>query len=175
MIILPIWLWLLIFAIALVVAIVAWAKKTLVDNPKSTRAVAAGVVIPDSHLESSCRSAILDHELTAPGQTQFVAFLQPLEFTGARDRARTPISLGLTERTLGVSYKKGSMGDTVTTLIDRRDIRIGYTEPAQPGLSYSMETAKVERVTFRLQSQNDLSLLASWVQAGRRQVGDSAQ
>lgn len=175
MIILPIWLWLVLFAIALIVTIVSWAKKTLVDKPKSARAVEAGVVIPDSQLESGCRSAILDRELTAPGQTRFVSYIQPLEFKGAGDRARTPISLVLSERTLGVSYKKGSLGNTITILIDQQDIRTGYADPAQGGLSYSVETTKVQCISFRLQSQNDLNVLASWIQAGQRQVGNSAQ
>jgi hypothetical protein len=174
-IILPVWLWLIIVVIALIVAVVARAKKAVVDNPRSARAVAVGAAIPDSQLESRCRAAILNHELTAPGQTQFVALLQPLEFTGGGDRARTPISLGLTERTLGVSYKKGSVGNTGIILIDRLDIKTGFTGLAQGGFSYSMETAKVQRMTFRLQSQHDLDLLASWVQSGQRRVGDSAQ
>jgi hypothetical protein len=175
MIILPIWLWLVIFAIALIVTVVSWLKKNLVDRPKSARAVATGTAIPNSQLEGGCRAALLNHELTAPTQTQFVAFLQPLEFAGAGDRARTPISRGLTERTAGVSYKKGSLGNTVTILVDRRDIKRGYADPAPGGFSYSMETAKVKQMTFRLQSRDDLNLLASWVQAGQRQVGGSAQ
>jgi hypothetical protein len=164
-IILPIWLWLLIFAIALIVGIVAWTKKTLVDTPSSARAIATGTAIHNSQVEGSCRSALLNHEMTAPTRTQFVAFLQPLEFNGAGDRARTPISLGLTERTLGVSYKKGSLGNTVTILIDRQDIKTGYAESTQGGLCYLLETAKVQRITFRLQSRDDLNLLASWVQS----------
>lgn len=175
MIILPIWLWLVIFAIFLVVSIVSWVKKTMLDSPRSARAVESGTTIPNPQLENSCRSAILNHELTAPGQTQFVAFLQLLEFSGAGDRARTPISLGLTGRTLGVSYKKGSFGNTVSVLIDRPDIMAGYADPTPGRLAYSIETAKVRRLTFWLQSQDDLNLLASWVQAGLRQVGGSAR
>ena len=165
MIILPIWLWLVIFVIALIVWIVSWAKKTLVNKPRSARAVAAGTAIPDSRLENGCRSALLNHELTAPGETQFAAFLRPLEFTGAGDHARTPISLGLTGRTLGVSYKKDSLGSTTTVLIDRHDIKAGYPDPAQDGFCYSMETAKIQRMKFRFQSRDDLNLLAAWVLA----------
>jgi hypothetical protein len=175
MIILPVWLWLVIFVIALIVIVVTWAKKTLVDNPRSARAVADGVAISDPQLESQCRSAILTHELTAPGRTQFVAFLQPLEFTGAGDRARTPISLGLTERTLAVSYKTGSLGNIATVFMDRQDIKTGSADTAQGGIFYSMETAKVPRITFRLQSRNDLNVLTAWVQAGQRKADDPAQ
>jgi hypothetical protein len=164
-IILPIWLWLLIIAIALIVGIVAWTKKTLVDKPRSKHAVATGTAIPNSQVEGSCRSALLNHELTAPTPTQFVAFLRPLEFDRAGNHARTPICLGLTERTLGVSYKKGSLGEIVTILIDRQDIKTGYAEPTQGGLCYSLETVKVPRITFRLQSPDDQNLLASWIQS----------
>jgi hypothetical protein len=175
MIILPIWLWLVLFAIAVIITIVRWAKKMLVDKPKSARAVAVGTAIPDSQLESHCRHAIVDHELTAPGQTQFVAFLQPLEYSGAGGHARTPISLGLTERTLGVSYRAGSLGNMVNVLIKRKDIRTGCIDPEPGGFSYLMETVKIPRVTFRLQSQSDLDQLAAWVQASQREAGDSAQ
>lgn len=175
MIILPIWLWLFIIVIALIIGAVAWTKKNLVDRPKSARAVAVGTAISSPQLEGDCRSAILNRELTAPGQTQFIAFLQPLEFTRGGERARTPISLGLTERTLGVCFKKGSLGNTVTVLINRRDITTGHADSAPGGLSYALGTAKVPRMTFRLQSQDDLNRLASWVTPGQRQAGDLAQ
>ncbi len=164
MLILPIWLWLVIIAIILITAFIRWTKKNLVDRPKSARAVATGTAIASPQLEGDVRSAILNHELTAPGQTQFVAFLQPLEFTRGSDRARTPISLGLSERTLGVSFAKGSLGNRVTVLVSRPDIISGSVDPARDGC-YSLRTTRIPRLTLRFQSQDDLNRLDSWVKA----------
>lgn len=169
MLILPVWLWLVLAGIALIVAVVGWAKKTLVDGPRSARAVAAGVAISDARLESGCRRAILEHELTMPDPTAFVGFLQPLEYTDTSKRVLTPISLGLSERTLCVTYRTGSLGNTVNVLVDHRDITTGQSTTMRGKLAYSIETAKARRFTFRLSSQRDFTLLESWAQVNPKE------
>lgn len=168
MLILPAWLWLALFAIALVTAVTSWAKKILIDNPRSARAVARGAAIANARLERSCRSAILNHELTMPGQTEFVAFLQPLEYIGASGRAKTPIILGLSEHTLGVTHKTGYLGNTLIILINRKDIKTGQTVAMRGEVSYSIETTETRILTFRLESESDRKVLESWVQFSQK-------
>jgi hypothetical protein len=163
--VLPIWLWLVICVIILAAGGVAWLKKTIVTNPRSARAVASGKVIADAKLESRCRSSVAQHELTMPGQTSFVAFLAPLEFAGDGVRSRTPISLALSERTLGISYKQGALGNFATVLINRRDIKAGHASDGPNGFSYTVETSKPRSFMVLLQSEEDRHQLASWVAA----------
>lgn len=87
------------------------------------------------------------HELTAPGQTSFVAYLAPLELTSARVRVSTPISLALSERTLGITYKQDALGNVATMLIDRRDITVGHASDGSPGFPYTVESSKAGTVT----------------------------
>ena len=169
--VLPVWLWLALFIVVLVVSGVAWLRKKLVADPASARAAARGEAIPDAKLQSFCQAQIMQHELTAPGQTEFVATLRPLEFSDGRDRARTPISLVLSERTLGTAYKQGSLGNTVTVLINRRDIKSGQASHEPGGFRYSVETSRSATLMFRLQSSHDQQLLASWVQQDLYQTG----
>lgn len=160
---LPIWLWLVICVVILAAGGVAWVRKITVTDPKSARAVASGAVIADPKLESRSRAAVMDHELTAPGQTSFVALLSPLEFTGAGSHARTPISLALSQRTLAVSFKQGALGNVATVLINRRDISAGNAIDGPRGFPYSVQDARLGRCTILLQSREDRSLLADWV------------
>jgi hypothetical protein len=169
--VLPIWLWLVLIVIVMVVSGLAWLRQKLVADPASARAAARGEAIPDAKLENSCQAQIMQHEITAPGQTKFVATLQPLEFSNGSDRARTPISLVLSERTLGVSYKKGSLGNTVTFLINRHDIKSGQPSDAPGDFRYSVETSRFANLMFRMQSSEDQQLLASWVQQDLHQFG----
>jgi hypothetical protein len=162
--VLPIWLWLVLIVIVMVVSGVAWFRKKLVADPASARAAARGESIPDTKLEKSCQAQIMQHEITAPGQTRFVAALQPLEFSNGTDRALTPISLVLSERTLAVSHKKGSLGNTVIFLINRHDIKSGRHSDAPDDFRYSVETSKFANLMFRMRSNEDQQLLASWVQ-----------
>jgi hypothetical protein len=169
--VLPIWLWLVLIVVVMVASGVAWLKKKLVADPASARAAATGEAIPDAKLQNSCQAQIMQHEITAPGQTKFTATLQPLEFSDGSDRARTPISLVLSEHTMGVSYKKGSLGNTVTFLIDRRDIKSGQADHALGYFRYSVATSRPANLMFRLQSSEDQQLLASWVQQDLHQPG----
>jgi hypothetical protein len=160
---LPIWLWLVICVVILAAGGVAWVRKITVTDPKSARAVASGAVIADAKLESHCRSSVIDHELTAPGQTSFVALLSPLEFTRAGSRARTPISLALSERTLAVSFKQGALGNIATVLVNRRDISAGHATDGPRGFAYSIQATRLGNCTILLQSEEDRSRLADWV------------
>ena len=159
----PIWLWLVICVVILAAGGVAWVRKIAVTDPQSRRAVASGTAMADAKLESRCRSAVIGHEMTAPGQASFVALLSPLEFTGAGNHARTPISLALSERTLAVTYKQGALGNVATVLINRRDISAGQASDVPRGFGYSVQSARLGRCTILLQSQADRSLLADWV------------
>jgi hypothetical protein len=163
--ILPIWLWLFICVVILAAGGVAWVRKIAVTDPQSARAVASGTAMADAKLESRCQAAVIDHEMTAPGQTSFVALLSPLEFTGAGSRARTPISLALSERTLAVTYKQGALGNVATVLINRRDISAGHAGEGPRGFAYSIQAARHGRCTILLQSEEDRSRLADWVTA----------
>ena len=163
--VLPIWLWLVICVIILAAGGVAWLRKLMVTDPRSARAVATGRVIADAKLESHCRSSVADNEVTAPGQTSFVTFLAPLQFASGRDHARTPISLALSERTLGISYKQGALGNIATLLINRRDIKAGNASDGPGGFSYTIETSTPRSFMILLQSEQDRHKLASWVVA----------
>jgi hypothetical protein len=165
MIILPIWLWLLLFAIAMVISAIAWLRKTLVVDPRSARAVRERRAIPDDKLRDHCRSSIIQHELTAPGQTNFIAFLEPLEFTSRSGRVRTPISMMLSERTMGISYKKGSFGKIEAMLLNKGAIQSGRASDGPNGFFYAIETARRGSLRFQLQSGEDRYQLASWTQA----------
>jgi hypothetical protein len=162
--VLPIWLWLVLFVIAIVVGGIAWLRRTLITDPASARAVASGKVIADASVESHIRSSVMSHELTAPGETTFVAFLAPLEFTIGSDRVRTPISVALSERTLGISYKKGSLGNRVAVLISRNDIKAAQASDGPRGFSCTIETSRAQArsLGFLLQSEEDRRQLASW-------------
>jgi hypothetical protein len=163
--VLPIWLWLVTIIIILVTAGVMRLRKTLVTDPQSRRAVASGQAITDAKLENHCRSAVMQHELTAPGQTRFVAFFAPLQFTerNGNVRVRTPISLALSERTLAVSYKQGALGNVATALINRTDIKAGYASGEPSGFPYTIETSHPRSFVILLQSEADRNQLASWV------------
>lgn len=136
-------------------------------NPRSRQAVASGQVITDVKLENHCRSSVMQHELTAPGQTRFVAFLAPLQFTerNANISARTPISLALSERTLAISYKQGSLGNIATLLVNRADIKAAYASDGPIGFGYTIETSKARRFVVLLQFEADRNQLASWMSA----------
>jgi hypothetical protein len=162
-IILPIWLWLVLIVIVMIVSGLAWLSKKLVADPASARAAARGEAIPDAKLQNLCQAQIMQHEITAPGQTKFAATLQPLEFSNGSDHARTPISLVLSEHTLGVSYKQGALGNTVAVLINRRDIKSGRASHESGNFRYSLQTSRPANLMFRLQSSEDQQLLASWV------------
>ena len=162
--VLPIWLWLVICIVIFVVAAVAWLRKTARSDPRSARAAASGNVIADAKLDGSCRSAVAQHEVTAPGQTSFVALLAPLEFASSRVRVRTPISLALSDRTLGVTYKQGALGNVATMLIDRRDITTGHATSGS-AFSYTIESSRAGTVTVRLQTEADRQKLQTWVAA----------
>lgn len=197
MIVLPIWLWLLLFVIVAIASAVGWAKRNLVDRPESAHAVASGEPIPDAKVEATCRSQILNHERTASGQTRFVAFLHPLEFASWEVRARTPITVGLSERTLGVAYKRAAGmtnedvvrrhskdgvdfditawgGTNLYHIVDRRDIVAGQPDRRPGGFSYSVKTAKAQ-LTFLFRSNADLEVIDSWVQAQVQQTDDPAR
>lgn len=163
--ILPIWLWLVICVIILGAGGIAWLRKLMVTDPRSARAAATGNVIADPKLESLCQSLVINHELTMPGSTNFVAILAPLEFVGSGDHVRTPISLVLSERTLGVSYKQGALGNRATVLVNRRDIESGHFSNADSQFSYAIAASKSRSFTFLFQSEADRDQLASWVTA----------
>lgn len=173
MIRLPVWLWLILFALAGVVVLFSWVKKGLVDAPKSARAVAVGLAFRNPQMESICRAAILDRELTAPSPTRFVDFIPLVEFGIGTLHARTPITLGLSERTFGVTCKNGKVGTMTTILIDRADVMAGYADSPLGTLSCSVDTVKAKGMTFRFQSQADMGLFLSWIQSGQADVGDS--
>jgi hypothetical protein len=165
--VLPIWLWLVIIVIILVAASVMRLRKTLVSDPQSRRAVASGQVITDAKLEHHCRAHVMQHELTAPGQTRFVAMLAPLQFTelNGNVRVRTPISLALSERTFAISYKQGSLGNLATMLVNRPDIKAGHASNGPTGFPYTIEASKARRFVVLLQSEADRNKLATWVAA----------
>lgn len=163
MIILPIWLWLVIFAIAAITGGIAWLKKMLVTNPQSTRAVAERRTISDARLENHCRSLIIQHVITAPGQTRFVDLLEPLEFTSGNSRARTPISMVLSERTLAIAHKQGALGNIASVLVNRGDIQSGNTDDKHRGFSYTIETFRHGIFSLQFQSAEDQHRLASWI------------
>lgn len=156
----------MICVIILAAAGVAWLRKTLITDPASARAVAAGTAIADAAVESHCRSSVRRHELTAPGETTFVAVLAPLEFTNGRERVRTPIILALSERTMGVAYKQGSLGNKAAVLINRRDIKAAqaYAGDRSRGFACTIETSRApaRSLRFLLQSEEDQRQLASW-------------
>jgi hypothetical protein len=168
MIALPIWLWLVLFVLALIVAGVAWVRKIAVTDPVSRRAAADGRGIPDTKLEAHCKSALMQHEVTAPGQTSFVASLQLVEFRSGTDRAITPISLMLSELTMAVCYRRGALGSLVTVVINRRDVTDGRPSDDSPdGRSYSIQTQQKRSYLFRFASDDDQRQLAAWVQQTR--------
>ena len=161
--VLPIWLWLVICVIILAVGGVLWLRKLIVTDPRSARAVASGTAIADPKLEIHCQSSVRNHEITAPGHTTFVALLMPLQFVSGRDRARTPISAALSERTLGISYKQGALGNIATILVNRRDIKNGHASDGPDGFPYALETSIPRSLTIVFQSEEDRGQLASWV------------
>jgi hypothetical protein len=162
--ILPTWLWLVI-AVALVTGGMAWLRKTLVVNPRSARAVRERRVITDDRLRNRCRSSIIQHELTVSGQTNFLAFLEPLEFTSRSGRARTPISMALSERTLGISHNKGALRSIKTVLLNQDDIQSGRASDEPNGFFYAIETIRRGSLMFQFQSGEDRHQLASWTNA----------
>ncbi len=159
--ILPIWLWVVI-DVALVIGGITWLRKPLVLDPRSARAVRERRVITDDRLRNHCRSSIIQRELTVPGQTNVIAFLEPLEFTSRSGRARTPISMALSERTLGISYNKGALGNVEIVLLNQDDIRSGRASDEPDGFFYAIETVGRGSLMFQFQSGEDRHQLASW-------------
>jgi hypothetical protein len=162
---LPIWLWLVIIIAIFVVAGILWLRKVLVTDPASRRAAASGQAITDPKLEGHSRSAVLRHEVTAPGPTSFVAFLSPLQFARAGVHVRTPISVALSERTMCIAYKQGALGNVAMFLVDRSDITSGSEGDAPGGLSYTIETSRPDTLRFTFQSEEHRQQLASWATA----------
>jgi hypothetical protein len=164
---LPIWLWLVICVVILVAGGVAWLRRVAITDPKAARAMSSGQVFADASLDSRCRASIREHELTAPGQTTFLALLSPLEFTSANVRARTPVSLALSDRTMGVTYRQGSLGNVATVIVDRQDIRDGHPGEGGSGFGYTLSRiSQPGSMTILLQSEGDRQQLASWIGAG---------
>jgi hypothetical protein len=75
-----------------------------------------------------------------------------LKFTSRSGRARTPISMALSERTLGISYNKGALGNIETVLPNQDDIQSGRASDRPNGFFYAIET--IGRGSFMLQFQS---------------------
>lgn len=163
MIILPIWLWLAIFAIAAAAGGIAWLRKTLITYPESARAVAERRAISDARLENHCRLLVTQREITAPGQTLFVASLEPIEFTSGTSCARTPISMILSERTMAIAHKQGALGNIAAILVSRSDIQSVIPGEEPHGPACTIKTRKHGLFTFQFQSAEDRDQLASWI------------
>jgi len=164
--ILPVWLWLVI-AVVLVRGGIIWLRKTLIVDPRSARAVRERRVITNDRLRDRCRSSIIQRELAAVGEINFIAFLEPLEFTSRSGRAQTPISMALSERTLGISYNKGALRRIQTMLLNQDDIQSGGAGAGDgpDGFFYAMETIRRGSLVFQFQSGEDQRQLASWTNA----------
>lgn len=165
MLVLPIRLWLLLGVVAAVVWAAAWLRKAAVLDVRSARAVNHRTPVLDVSLEDRCRSAVARHELSTPDRVNYVAVMSPLEFSSGRDRAKTPISLVLSERTMCVMYKRGALGDVVAFLVNHRDVRGAQSGETPKGPACMVETLNGRIFRLLLADNKDFQALADWASA----------
>jgi hypothetical protein len=160
--ILPIWLWLALIAAAAAVSLVMWTRKAVLTDPRSATAVRQGVAIADATLDRHCMLSVARHEMTAPDRMTSAQLLAPLEFSYARDQARTPISVVLSDRTLGVCYKRGSARQFASFVIKRDDISAANIFDSAAGRSCRIETSHGGKLDLVLQDDEDCRILLAW-------------
>ena len=161
-VILPIWFGVILGLVGAVIGAAGWVRRKAVTEPAAARSVRDGARIADHSIEESCRSAVARHELAAVGRMDFDTSVPLLSFEFGKHRGRAPAHLMLSGRTLGISYKKGSLGDVATILINRRDVRCARARHGPEGWFCSIETAQGRILAIHLRHAADQPKHLAW-------------